>query len=105
MAVLAYLLPPLSGLLVYLKGSSVRHRFHGLQSVLLGLLWPVALYAASWIPPGATQFVFVAGALIWVVLVAAAAAGRDPALPGGRRLLTRLAHDSPRGQDFSEELL
>ena len=39
---LAYVLLPLSGMLAYFNGTSVRMRFHGLQAIALGALWPAA---------------------------------------------------------------
>lgn len=82
MAALAYVLLPLSGLTAFFMASSPRVRLHGLQSVLIGALWPGALYAGSAITPGATQAVFVAGVLIWLVIMGAAALGIDLWLPG-----------------------
>ncbi|MDQ4143567.1 MAG: hypothetical protein M3198_07465 [Actinomycetota bacterium] len=96
MAALAYLFPPLSGLVAYFKSRSSRGRFHGLQSALFGLLWPASLYACSEITPGATQIAFFTGAAIWVLLLVITAVGRDPVVPGTRPLLERLAADAPR---------
>ncbi|MEA2446774.1 MAG: hypothetical protein QOK47_411, partial [Actinomycetota bacterium] len=45
MAALAYLLPPVTGLIAFLFAIDPRLRFHGLQSVALGAVWPVAIYA------------------------------------------------------------
>ena len=81
MASLAYALPPLSGLIAFLRGSRSRTRFHGLQAVLLGSLWPALLYVCSFITPGATQIAFVVGLAVWLVLLLATAFGRDPRLP------------------------
>ena len=86
MAALAYLLPPLSGLLAYSMGRDQRVRFHGLQAVVFGFLWPTAIYAGSLMGPTGTRVMFALGALIWVALFGLAALGRDPRLPGGRRL-------------------
>ena len=97
MAFLAYLLPPASGLLVYLRTSSRRARFHGLQAVVFGVVWPAALYLGSWVTPGATQVVFALGAALWIVLLVSTALGFDPSAPGARRLLERAAASSPRG--------
>ncbi len=96
MAALAYLLPPLSGLLAYLNARSARVRFHGLQSVTLGVIWPAALWSCSWISPTAVQVAFAAGALVWLFLLVVTAAGRDPRLPAGR-WLRRAAEVPPRG--------
>jgi uncharacterized membrane protein len=96
MAALAYLLPPVSGLIGYFTSSDARTRRHGLQSVLFGFLWPAALYAGSAVTPGATQIAFFVGAALWVVLLAATALGRDPHLPGTGRVFERWAAESPR---------
>jgi uncharacterized membrane protein len=86
MAALAYLLPPLTGLLAYSLGSDRRVRFHGLQAVAFGFLWPVTIYGGSLAGPIGTRVTFTLGALIWIGLLVATALGRDPLLPGGRRL-------------------
>ena len=96
-AALAYLLPPLSGLVAYFTSGSDRIRWHGLQSILLGALWPVALFAAALFSPGATQVVAAVGAIAWIALLVGAGLGRDPTLPGVGGLLRGLARDSPRG--------
>ncbi|MDQ4095438.1 MAG: hypothetical protein M3174_04430 [Actinomycetota bacterium] len=96
MAALAYLFPPVSGLIAYFKSTGARGRFHGLQSVLFGLLWPGSLYACSAITPGATQVAFVVGGVIWLLLLVATAFGADPRVPGTGGLLSRLAADAPR---------
>ncbi|MGH3239363.1 MAG: hypothetical protein ACRDNL_03230 [Spirillospora sp.] len=96
MAALAYLLPPLSGLLAYLRGARERTRFHGLQSVAFGAAWPLALYAGAAITPGASQAVFGAGILVWAVLLVGTALGRDPRLPGGGHLRHLARPDPPR---------
>ena len=66
MAALAYLFPPLSGLLVYSMGRDPRARFHGLQAVVFGFLWPAAIYAGSLAGPTGTRIVFAVGGLIWI---------------------------------------
>ena len=81
MAALAYLLLPVSGLLAYSLGSTPRLRFHGAQAVFLGLVWPLALYACSFVSPFLTQLAFVAGVAAWLWLSVATATGRDPRLP------------------------
>jgi len=86
MAALAYLLPPLSGLLLYSMGRNQRARFHGLQAVVFGFLWPAAIYVGSLAGPTGTRVVFALGALVWIALLGMTALGRDPRLPGGRRL-------------------
>jgi uncharacterized membrane protein len=86
MAALAYLFPPLSGLLAYSLGRDQRARFHGLQAVVFGFLWPAAIYIASQVGPRGSRIAFALGALIWVAFFGMTALGRDPRLPGGRRL-------------------
>jgi hypothetical protein len=93
---LAYLLPPLTGLLAYFAGADERARFHGLQSVALGVAWPAAMYAGSWVTPGLTQAAWAAGAIAWLGLLVGAAAGRDPRLPWAGSRLRRLASSPPR---------
>ena len=96
MAALAYVLLPLSGLIAYFGGSSERVRFHGLQAVALGALWPAALYGASAITAGVTQAVFAAGAVLWLALIGMTAEGKDVHLPIVGRPLARAAAHSPR---------
>ena len=96
MAALAYVLLPVSGLIAYLKGSSPRIRFHGLQAILLGLLWPLALYACAYVSPGATQACFAVGAVVWVLFAGAAAFGADPRVPLVGGSLRRAAAADPR---------
>ncbi|HEX2234759.1 MAG TPA: hypothetical protein VHK89_00645 [Actinomycetota bacterium] len=96
MAGLAYLLPPLTGLLAYFAGTDERARFHGLQSVALGLVWPAAMYAGSWVTPGLAQAGWTVGAVAWLVLLGGAASGRDPRLPWAGSRLRRLAASPPR---------
>jgi hypothetical protein len=86
MAALAYLLPPVTGLVAYFTGSSLRTRWHGLQSIAFGLLWPALMFAGSAVSAGAAQLAFGVGTLVWLVLLAATATGMDPKLPGGSRL-------------------
>jgi uncharacterized membrane protein len=95
-AALAYVLPPLSGLVAYLSSDSERIRWHGLQSVLLGVTWPVALFGAALLTPGVTQVVWVVGALAWLTLLVGAAVGRNPRLPGVGARLRAWAQDTPR---------
>ena len=96
MAVLAYLLPPLTGLAAYLGGSTPRARFHGLQAILFGVVWPALLYAASYVSIGATQAVFGFGVVVWVICLALTALGRDLRIPGVSRVLERAALSGPR---------
>lgn len=96
MAALAYLLLPVTGMIAYFGGGSARARFHGIQAVLYGVAWPALIYAASWIAETATRIVFVVGVLLWAVLIAATAAGKNPSVPGLARHVERWAAASPR---------
>ena len=96
MAALAYLAPPLSGLIAYVRGRTERTRLHGLQSVVLGVVWPASLYLLSWVSPRATQIGFAAAVLLWLVLLITTVAGADLTLPGTRGALERAAADAPR---------
>ncbi|HVF52227.1 MAG TPA: hypothetical protein VNC78_01335 [Actinomycetota bacterium] len=91
MSVLAYLLSPVSGLVVFLVARSPRARFHGLQSVIVGTLWPLALYLGAYISPRVTQIVAAVVVATWVALVSGAATGRDPHVPWLGRNLARIA--------------
>lgn len=96
MTVVAYLLPPVTGLVAYFKGGSGRERFHGLQSIALGVAWPAALYGADFVGRSAVLFVASAGAAAWLYLIIGAALGRDPRLPGGAALRRTVADADPR---------
>jgi uncharacterized membrane protein len=88
-AALAYVLLPITGLVAFLGGTTPRIRFHGLQAIVFGAVWPVLLYAATWTSPLVTQLVGAAGLLLWVVLIIATALGRDLQMPFlGARLRT-----------------
>jgi uncharacterized membrane protein len=95
MATLAYIFPPISGLIAYLRGRTARVRFHGLQSVLLGLVWPVSLYLCSMISPGVTQIDFAVMGALWLIAIVGTLLGRDPGLPGLRGVLIDAAGSSP----------
>jgi uncharacterized membrane protein len=82
MAALAYLLPPVTGLIAFLFAIDPRLRFHGLQSVALGAVWPVAIYAGSFVAPILTRIAFFGGAGVWLILLLSTAVGRDLAVPG-----------------------
>lgn len=96
MAALAYVLLPVSGLVAYLKGASQRLRFHGLQAIFIGLIWPLALYACTYLSPGATQACFAVGGVVWLGFLAAAAFGADPRIPLVGAALQRAALADPR---------
>ena len=81
MAPLAYLVPPISGAIAFFYGDSPRALFHGLQSVVIGVLWPVVLYGASAISSAATQLMFVLGVIVWLGFLISTALGRDLRLP------------------------
>lgn len=95
MAWLAYLLLPITGLPAFLKGKDARVRFHGLQSIVYGLIWPAALFAAAYISSTATQIVFIAGALVWLALLVLTLTGRDPKLPLVGEFLSRASTAPP----------
>lgn len=82
MAALAYVLLPLSGVVAFLVGSSVRVRFHGLQAIAFGGIWALAAYAGSALSPVVTIGVFAVGSILWLALLLTTAAGRDLRLPG-----------------------
>ena len=81
MAAFAYLLLPVSGLIAFLTGRDARSRFHGLQAITLGLVWPIVLYAAALGPAVAVQVVFAAGAVVWVAFLVTTMFGRNPRIP------------------------
>jgi uncharacterized membrane protein len=95
-AALAYLLLPVSGIAAYLTSRSSRVRFHGLQAVALGLAWPAALYACTYLSPGATQVCALLGGTTWLGFLLTAAFGLDPRLPVVGRYLQRAAAEDPR---------
>ncbi|MBA2725060.1 MAG: hypothetical protein H0U53_03640, partial [Actinobacteria bacterium] len=64
-------------------------------AVLLGILWPAALYAASAVSPDATLVVAAGGAVLWVALMLVAFAGRDLKLPFIGPVLQRMAAEPP----------
>jgi uncharacterized membrane protein len=94
MAGLAYLLLPVTGLIAYFTGANARVRFHGLQAIAIGLLWPVLLYVASVGTARLTQIVFLAGVVVWLGFLIGALVGRDPRIPGMWKPLRRLATES-----------
>lgn len=81
MAALAYVLLPISGMMAFFSQGSARVRFHGAQAVAFGLVWPLVLYGCSTLSSTATQIAFALGAIVWLMLIATAAAGRDLRLP------------------------
>ncbi len=98
MSGLAYLLLPVSGALAFVLGRDPRLRFHGLQAIVLGLLWPLALYGGSAVSPATSRIVFFAGAVVWFGFAIAAAVGRDPKLPLVWERLQRLAQEDLRAE-------
>jgi uncharacterized membrane protein len=96
MAALAYVLLPVSGLIAYFNGSDERMRFHGLQAITLGLLWPALLYTASAFSTLAAQVVWILGAALWLMLMAFAGLGKDVPLPLMGKPLRRAAQYSPK---------
>lgn len=73
----------------YFLGGSPRARFHGLQAVVLGLVWPLVLFGCSAVAPLATQAAFILGGILWLFLIVTTATGRNPRLP---LVGTRCAH-------------
>ena len=98
MAAFAYVLLPLSGLIAFLVGDDPRMRFHGLQAIAVGLVWALAAYVASWIAPPVTLAVFLAGALLWLILILSTLLGRDLRLPGSRWLDQIVDGDRTNGE-------
>jgi uncharacterized membrane protein len=96
MAALAYVLLPVSGLIAYFNGSNARIRWHGLQAITIGVLWPAALYAASSFSVRAVQLVWALGAATWLAVMLAAAFGKDVCLPLLGKFLQKAAVESPR---------
>jgi uncharacterized membrane protein len=95
MAALAYLLLPVTGLIAYFNSSSARVRFHGLQAITLGALWPLAIYGASSISARAGLIAWAAGALVWLGFMVPAALGLDPRIPLAGAYLRRAAEAPP----------
>ena len=87
----AYVLLPVTGLLAYFTAGQSRTRFHGLQAIVLGLVWPLALYIAALGPAILVQLVFAVGALTWLAFLVLAAFGRNPRLPFVAGVLEHLA--------------
>jgi uncharacterized membrane protein len=93
MAALAYLALPVTGLIAYFSGRSPRVRWHGLQAIVIGALWPALLYLAAASNESLVLPVAIGGAAVWVLFLAGAALGRDPALPWLGPKLRELATD------------
>ena len=91
MAALAYALLPVSGLIAFLTAEDARVRFHGLQAIALGLVWPLLLYAAAAASERITQVVFGIGLVVWLGYLLGTLAGRDPRLPAVSGALARTA--------------
>jgi uncharacterized membrane protein len=85
-AALAYILLPVSGAFAFFVAQSRRVRFHGLQAIAYGVVWPLLLYLSSALSSTATIVVAAVGALGWVALMALTAIGTDPKVPGVERL-------------------
>jgi hypothetical protein len=93
MAAFAYLVLPVSGAIAYFSGKTPRSRWHGLQAIVLGALWPAALYLASAAADGLVLPVTIGGAAVWLLFLGGAAVGRDPSLPWLGPRLRELAKD------------
>ena len=91
MAALAYALLPVSGLIAFLTAADARVRFHGLQAIALGLVWPLLLYAAAATSERITQMVFLIGLVVWLGYLVGTLLGKDPRLPGVSAALARTA--------------
>jgi uncharacterized membrane protein len=77
-------------MVAFFAGSDARTRFHGLQAVVLGVVWPVVLYACSALSAVLTQVGFLVGAVVWLLFIISTAAGKDPKLPIVGGLCARL---------------
>lgn len=93
MAALAYLVLPVTGLVAYFSGKTPRTRWHGLQAIVLGAVWPALLYLAAAAGEALVLPVAAGGAAVWVGFLAGAAFGRDPSLPWLGPKLKELATD------------
>lgn len=93
MAALAYLVLPVTGMVAYFSGGTPRVRWHGLQAIVIGALWPAFLYLAVAVNESLVLPVALAGAAVWLVFLAGAAIGKDPSLPWIGRRLRELATD------------
>ncbi|MDQ3952133.1 MAG: hypothetical protein M3279_04065 [Actinomycetota bacterium] len=93
MAAFAYLMLPVTGLLAYFSGRTERARWHGLQAIVIGALWPALLYLASALNESLVLPVATAGAALWILFLAATALGKDPSLPWIGPKLKELATD------------
>jgi uncharacterized membrane protein len=93
MAAFAYVALPLTGMLAYFSGTSPRTRWHGLQAIVIGALWPALLYLAAALVESLVLPVAIAGAVVWLLFLAGAAIGRDPSLPWLGPKLRELATD------------
>ena len=96
MAALAYLLLPVTGLFAFFGSASARVRFHGLQAVLIGLLWPAAIYVGSALSETAAQAAWAGGAVVWLGLMLTTAAGHDLRIPVVGTYLRRAAIQGPK---------
>jgi len=95
-AALSYLLLPITGLFAYFGSASPRVRFHGLQAVLVGFLWPAAIYAGSALSQTAALVAWVGGAAVWLALMLTTAAGLDLRLPVVGTYLKQAATQGPK---------
>jgi hypothetical protein len=93
MAAFAYLVLPITGLVAYFSGKTPRARWHGLQAIVLGSLWPALLYLAGAVNESLVLPVAVLGAATWLLFLAGTAIGRDPSLPWLGPRLREIATD------------
>ncbi len=97
MAWMAYLLLPITGLVAYLKGATARVRFHGLQAIVYGFVWPASSILVAYLSGAGARVVFSLGGVVWLGLMVATSIGRDPKLPVVAGFLDRVAQESPGG--------
>ncbi len=81
MAAFAYVLLPITGLVAYFSGKTPRVRWHGLQAIVLGAVWPALLYLGGAVDESLVLPFAIGGAATWLLFLAATAIGRDPSLP------------------------
>ena len=64
--------------------------------MVIGLVWPLALWAASAVSAGATKIIFALGALVWLGYMLLALFGANPRLPLVGRALESAAEADPK---------
>lgn len=66
--------------------------------MVIGLLWPLALWGASAVTPSATKAVFALGALVWLGYMLLTLFGANPRLPVIGRALESAAASDPKAR-------